>query len=903
MAKVWSQASTSCSVIGPKAPPEPALLNTTSSRPKASTASSVMAATSSSTVTSVRVNRNRSAWPRSATAASRARPLSTLRSPHTTDAPSSSQRLTVANPMPLAPPVTIAALPASLSPMTGSVVADPGRARLDRSASGHRLGVDRQAVEQPAGRRLVSRVDRLEADHHGVAAIVWRRGHHPHRGLDRATPIEMAEAAPVDTIVIVVAAPITTAPGHQPVEHLVGAFGEVYVMDWGIAKIVAAGQEDERVSKVHRPPVSSDRETATGIDDSKLTMEGSVMGTAAYMSPEQALGHISELDKRSDVYAIGAMLYELLAGAPPYEAEGNRLNALQIVMARREHGPAPVQKVAAHAPAEVAAICDKAMSDDADERYQDMGEMAADLRAYLEDRVVRAYRTGPIVELTKWVKRNRGTAAVLGLLLLAIVSGLGGINMVQAAGQRRVLRLSDKKVAEFLHEREKDLWPPLPEKREDHEAWLADAEDLLARRADHERAVAELDGKLEGTTNVTANSAVGLDWTDPALQDSWQREVLAELLLDLGELEVLATEVREERLRFALEVEEQTLHGEEARRRWDAAIAGVRGSEKYSGGELTPQLGLLPLGPDPDSGFWEFVHVQTGTEPKRSAETGELQLEPSSGIVFVLLPGGRATIGANRATPDRDLGEPFVDDLLGTDIDEEPAHEVELAPFFMSKYELTQAQWHRIMKTNPSQYSEENGGGPTHPVSRASFFDCREFLMRTDLEFPTEAQYEYAARAGSSFRFPGGNDPQSLVGYANIADLDYRDAGGRGRIDDLRDGHVLPCAVDALSANAFGLHGLHGNVWSWCLDIHAPYGELADGGYSHRVGDGLLLAPGVTDALSTGEAPGVIRGGSYSSDGRNTRSSNRFAYHRINSDGDLGLQPVRRLDPAEPLRD
>lgn len=116
MAKVSSQASASSSVIGPNAPPMPALLNTTSSCPKASTASSVIAATSSSTATSVRVKRARSLRPAPVSSSMNACPASALRSPITTEAPSARNSSTVDRPMPLAPPVITAALPASRPP-------------------------------------------------------------------------------------------------------------------------------------------------------------------------------------------------------------------------------------------------------------------------------------------------------------------------------------------------------------------------------------------------------------------------------------------------------------------------------------------------------------------------------------------------------------------------------------------------------------------------------------------------------------------------------------------------------------------------------------------------------------------------------------------------------------------
>jgi serine/threonine-protein kinase len=117
----------------------------------------------------------------------------------------------------------------------------------------------------------------------------------------------------------------------KPSNVMVGAFGEIQIVDWGLAKVLAlGGRADEVMSKM---PVEDAREIETVRSGSSgaLSVAGSVMGTPAYMSPEQARGEIDQLDERSDVFALGAMLCEVLTGKPPYE--GSRSEALKLAEA------------------------------------------------------------------------------------------------------------------------------------------------------------------------------------------------------------------------------------------------------------------------------------------------------------------------------------------------------------------------------------------------------------------------------------------------------------------------------------------------------------------------------------------------------------------------------------------
>ena len=215
----------------------------------------------------------------------------------------------------------------------------------------------------------------------------------------------------------------------KPANVMVGRFGEVHVMDWGLARVLgrpddrdplARASASENVSLI-RTERADERECDPATPH--LTMEGDVMGTPSFMSPEQARGEIAQMDRRADVYALGAMLYHLLAGRAPYCEPGTRPDAATVWRRVKEGPPDPVHELVRDVPAELHSICEKAMARLPESRYADTMEMADDLRAYLENRVVSAHRTGPVVEFRKWVARNRALAASIGLALILILGG------------------------------------------------------------------------------------------------------------------------------------------------------------------------------------------------------------------------------------------------------------------------------------------------------------------------------------------------------------------------------------------------------------------------------------------------------------------------------------------------
>lgn len=219
----------------------------------------------------------------------------------------------------------------------------------------------------------------------------------------------------------------------KPANIMVGPFGETYVMDWGLARILgmkvgpetpsAAGLGSDAFSQ----EVRSVRDDVSGGDESSSplnTMEGDIVGTPVYMAPEQAHGWIEQVGPATDVYSIGAMLYQLLSGHRPYLSPGEEDSAEAVLRAVKMRPPRPIHTLAKDVPPELEAICDKAMAREIGDRYATTVELATDLRAFLDHRVVRAYEGGAVAELKKWVDRNRRLAAALAGGFASVVIGL-----------------------------------------------------------------------------------------------------------------------------------------------------------------------------------------------------------------------------------------------------------------------------------------------------------------------------------------------------------------------------------------------------------------------------------------------------------------------------------------------
>jgi len=238
----------------------------------------------------------------------------------------------------------------------------------------------------------------------------------------------------------------------------------------------------------------------------------------------------------------------------------------------------------------------------------------------------------------------------------------------------------------------------------------------------------------------------------------------------------------------------------------------------------------------------------------KPGKTGIIKLGNDVKLEMVLIPAGKFLMGGKK------LVDPFSNiKVAQLGKDEFPQHEVTLTkPYFMGKYEVMQEQWEAVMGSNPSRRTK----GAKFPVTDVSWEDCQEFIKKLNdntkggYRLPTEAEWEYACRAGTSTAYSVGDS------------LTKSDANVDGK--DIK-------AVGNYKPNAFGLYDMHGNVWEWCEDWN-----------------GVYQAGSVTDPKgpATGERR-VLRGGSFTGDVSRARSSVRSGNSPSTRYSGLGFRLAR----------
>lgn len=214
------------------------------------------------------------------------------------------------------------------------------------------------------------------------------------------------------------------------------------------------------------------------------------------------------------------------------------------------------------------------------------------------------------------------------------------------------------------------------------------------------------------------------------------------------------------------------------------------------------------------------MHAQENTLPKRQ----------TNGMTFVLMPV-RPILEDSRKTFTNSIGMKFVwirpgTFMMGSPKEEagrrvdELQHQVTLSKgFYMGVYTVTQEQWQRVMGNNPSHFKGEKN----LPVEQVTWDDCQEFIKKLrekDIKpyrLPTEAEWEYACRAGMTTPFNFGETIST-----DQANYNGNYAYGNGKKGKYRE---KPTPVGSFHANAWGLHDMHGNVFQWCQDRYGKYQE------------------------------------------------------------------------------
>jgi formylglycine-generating enzyme required for sulfatase activity len=672
--------------------------------------------------------------------------------------------------------------------------------------------------------------------------------------------------------------------------------GTAVLSDFGIAKAVGSG--------------------------TKMTGTGMSIGTPHYMSPEQARGR--EVDGRSDLYSLGVVLYEMLTGRVPFDAEDTLAIAYSHV---NDPVPQLPDGLAGYQP-----LLDLLLAKNPAHRYAEAAELVEAIDLTLAGKAPSPPRSKPAAALKTQVMKappsasSKGSGlkwAIGGALLAALVAGgfvltngskprpvLGGggaalpaasragagepaavVPQVALGKGRAILMVaSEPDGAEvYLDEHRLGVTPltreDLPagtyslkltqkyyddaakevaledDKVQKHRMTLKRGRGDITILTDPSGALVYLDGKKQKEKTPLTLSAIGAGahtlkvHLDKYYDAEREVEVMSDrtakvhLALKGGHLlaykgdwlepEEAAKRKGADEERERQRVAEQKRREEEARKRAEeeARLAEGQKRSKFAGlveagrsaiereekeaavGKLREALALYPGDGEAKAllARAEKILVKTFTDP-------------TTGMDFVLVPGGCYQMGSNSGASD-----------------EKPVHEVCVDDFYIGKYEVTQGQYQAITGSNPSRFK-----GSDRPVEKVSWNDAQDFIRklnpRSDKTYrlPTEAEWEYAARSGGKReKYAGGDNVDAVAWYGS-------NSGGQTH------------PVGRKAPNSLGLYDMSGNVWEWCQDWY-------DRGYYGK-------SPKDNPQGPSGGSNRIARGGSWGYDPWYVRSALRFRF-------------------------
>lgn len=653
----------------------------------------------------------------------------------------------------------------------------------------------------------------------------------------------------------------------KPSNVMIGALGEVYVLDWGLAKIV--GRADLAAEEGALDVV----QTSRGSSDDHRTEHGRVVGTPAYMPPEQARGDVDRIDARSDVYALGAMLYEILSGEAPYP--GRRAD--QVLRQVLSGPPVPVGLAAPSMtvgpgsslgldsgragpplPTELVAACERAMEREPGDRFASALDLAAEVEAWLDgarrrEQALEVVRQalGQVAHANALVKRAAALRAESEALLADVPSWApeddkapGWARAAEAEAEERRALLQQLEVDQGLH----GALQIAPELEEAHAA-------LAERyRVRHEEAEAARDREGMARAELRVRSHVA------ALSEAhFARRACATYLKGDGALTLVTdppgAEVQlyryEERNRRLVEVAERSLGSTPLR-----TVSLPMGSYVC----VLHREGHAPVRYPvevPRLGHWDGVRPgDPEPHPVWLPPAGEL------GDSEVYVPAGWFRSGADRYAPNSHPARrpwchglvvqrfpvtqreyiAFLDDLVAQGREEEALRH---APRERAgrEGELGALLYGRTASGGFAMQTDADGDTwqPDWPVIHVDWVGARAYLAwlaersGRPWRLPGELEWEKAARGVDGRWYPWGDhlDPSWCCMTASHV------------------GRKLPADVDTypVDISPYGVRGMGGNMRDWCLDT--------DG----SVVDDVVAVPDAGD--TGGRSLRVVRGGAW----------------------------------------
>jgi len=642
---------------------------------------------------------------------------------------------------------------------------------------------------------------------------------------------------------------------------------------------------------------------STSGDMTRMTVTGTAMGTPHYISPEQARGE-ADIDIRTDIYSLGVSLYHMLVGTPPFDGE----TVAVIITKTLTEEATPVREVVPEISEATSRVVEKMMSKEKGSRYASPAEVVVDLEMILSgEEPTRILGAGPVAasaatqpapapvaaapdsgqmrmmsdadierlkaETAAEVARAAGKGKLLPVLLtLIVIIAAGAIATPFVLEKLRGGKPADGPDTAITSGREAARLRRLEKEAADAELWAKtkatadrmatdgnltgalaaldvfissakttkfNAEvmeikgDLDKRRFEAMRArrQAERD-KIAATTETPEEKAAKLVGLSAKAEDGKAYDDALELLKEAEKLgaKVAANIVRVEKKRARVE-----------------ALAGVRELVKSKSWKKADAALAAMLEEHP--GDKEALELRAQVK-KGLAPPPELALDLGGGVTLdlVYVKPGRFRMGSAEGWGD-----------------EKPVHEVVITKgFYIGKCEVTQKQFRHIMGVDRSKYK-----GEQNPVEMVSWDEADDFCKRVGertgktVRLPTEAEWEYASRAGSAGNYCFGNDEAKLGQYGWYAvnsGKTTRPVGGK-------------------QPNTWGIHDMHGNVWEWV-------GDWYDKNYYSKSPRENPTGP----AKSTGKR--VLRGGCMDNKASGCTATERSSSRPTSRDKDAGFRVV-----------
>jgi formylglycine-generating enzyme required for sulfatase activity/serine/threonine protein kinase len=539
----------------------------------------------------------------------------------------------------------------------------------------------------------------------------------------------------------------------KPANILVGHFGETVIIDWGLAKIVGEGEDS-----------SSGRALLERDGEAPLTIQGSVMGTPAYMAPEQAEGN--DLDERADVYAIGAILYHLLGGHPPYQGSSR---AVIFKLLEKRPPERSLDQVDGSIPAALVSIVNKAMHLDREARYRTAHQLAQDLKRFVNGQLVGAHSYSVMGLVRRWVERNK--ALVLSVSVALFVLAIGGVYSVQKIRVERD-KASQANADLFhlnkeMHEKNEQLIKRGEEIREINEALVSRSHEISEKleiiEGQKQTLQAQknvLTAQLDEIQRLNQATLVVHGWPSGA-----QVRVNGEPVAQLAGAGVMRT-IKLHEGTYAIDV----AHGAYVTQHLDVSLA-ARQTQAIEGFLLLPIDGTPPAG-------------------------------------MVKVPEGPFLMGCD---PQR---------LSGCERDEQPARVHSLDPFLIDRTEVTVAAYRLCVEAGACQIPEGvhsesphfnwgAAGRDLHPINGLDWPQASRYCQWIGKRLPTEAEWEKAARGPDGAPFPWGD-------HALTHPLGF-DPCTVAVVKGCAEG-TLPVGSKPAGASPYGALDMAGNVWEWTAD-------------------------------------------------------------------------------------